>query len=131
MSTRATIHFRRNDTTRAIVYRHCDGYPEGLGDDLRAFLEEPTPDPHFDSPSVLAARFVVWQETRNPGTGIGVVLDDPADIEFRYLLECDGPGVPEIKVQSCKRRLARLVAKTLKDHLGDAANELLEIMKKG
>lgn len=131
MSTRATVHFRRNGTTRAIVYRHSDGYPEGLGDDLRMFLEEPSSHPRFDSPTFLAARFVVWQETRNPGTGIGVVLNDPSDIEYRYLVECDGPGIPEIKVQSCKERLAQFIANTLRLHLGDEANELLETIKQG
>lgn len=131
MSTRATVHFRRKGTTRAIVYRHCDGYPEGLGADLKAFLEEPSSDPRFDSPTFLAARFVVWQETRSPGYGIGLVLNDPHDIEYRYLVECDGLGIPEVKVQSCKQRLARFVARTLKLHLGNAADELLETIKKG
>ena len=37
MSTRATVHFKSKGCKKpeAIVYRHCDGYPEGLGSDLK------------------------------------------------------------------------------------------------
>jgi len=41
MSTRATIHFcYSDDSTGAIVYRHGDGYPDGLGRDIQSFLKE-------------------------------------------------------------------------------------------
>lgn len=37
MSTRATIKItERNESFR--VYHHCDGYPEGIGEDLKNYL---------------------------------------------------------------------------------------------
>jgi len=63
MSTQATVHFQENGKTEAIIYRHTDGYPEGLGEDLQTFLNEVNKlkDKRFDDPSYLAAKFVVWQ----------------------------------------------------------------------
>lgn len=106
MSTRATIHFLNegSDQPQAIVYRHSDGYREGLGkdlvkfcDDLRANLD----DTRFNDPSYLAARWIVWdahnyqtavRQGNDPHRcdflGIGVVQNDPPDIEFRYKVFC-------------------------------------------
>ena len=123
MSTRSTTHFM--DTLggdpRAIIYRHSDGYPSGAGKDIQQFLRdvsENTKDTRFGDPSYLAAKYVVWLAARfarsyerNAETGeygyvpnhpldflsVGVVLDDPGDIEYRYVIvsarESDAPGV--------------------------------------
>jgi hypothetical protein len=108
MSTRATVHFQSNGKTEAIVYRHSDGYPEGLGEDLKLFFKEvqaQTKDTRFNDPAYLAAKFVVWQSdqyrrglNRLDFLGVGVVLEDPGDIEYRYLLDCNG-DVPGITIQ--------------------------------
>jgi len=103
----------------AIVYRHSDGYPGGetgvLADMQRFFgaVEEEAPgDTRFHDPSYLAAKFVVWQARENnrysfthqsPRTagvaapegslaflGVGVVMQDPGDIEYRYHVRCGG-----------------------------------------
>lgn len=65
MSTRAAIHFvgGKGGKPTAIVYRHNDGYPDGLGLDLRQFVadvKEHCPDTRFTDPSYLAAKWVVW-----------------------------------------------------------------------
>ena len=128
MGTRATVHFRgpwnvgagpfdSSQNPKAIVYRHFDGNPSGLGEDLRKFFAEvitQTKDTRFTDPSYLAAKFVVWQAgeyaeedykngqwvKRDPPRpldfrSVGVVLEDPDDIEFRYhVLASESNGVP-------------------------------------
>jgi hypothetical protein len=103
MSTRCTIHFQYNGHTEAIVYRHSDGYPGGeygVLADLRRFFDEveaQTNDTRFSDPPYLAAKFVVWQAEENSDNsdpeinldflGVGVVLEDPGDIEWRYFVD--------------------------------------------
>ena len=117
MSTRATVHFLNGESLCAIIYRHPDGYPEGLGQDLEDFfteLEENIQDTRFSDGSYLAAKWVVrdaqryankyvgdgkWEDThRLEFLSVGVVMEDPGDIEFRYLVHC-GNGRPKVTVQ--------------------------------
>jgi len=97
VSTRATVHFEQNGETQAIVYRHSDGYPDGLGNDLQTFFGDvqlQTRDTRFNDPCYLAAKFVVWQAARYARTnpldflGVGIVMEDPGDIEYRYHVRC-------------------------------------------
>ena len=121
MSTCATVHFvaKGSSEPRAIIYRHCDGYPEGLGEDLKLFLADvqaQTPgDTRFNDPSYLAAKFVVWQAEKYARDkarplaflSVGVVMHDPGDIEYRYILTCsngDTFGVPApVPTITCER----------------------------
>ena len=109
MSTRANIHFCRDKkTTDAIIYRHADGYPEGLGEDLETFLQDikdNVQDTRFNDPNYLAAKFVVWQAQRYTTDehpldflGIGIMLEDAGDIEYRYKVICNSSNseLPEI-----------------------------------
>lgn len=117
MSTRATVHFlyEEKDNPLAIIYRHCDGYPDGLGEDLKTFLEEVknnVEDNRFSDPNYLAAKFVVWQANRYSNKSysgkkhylnflsIGVMIKDPGDIEYRYKIICNPKyfinGLPKI-----------------------------------
>ena len=117
MSTRAVVHFV-NDWEDVIIYRHSDGYPEGLGQDLKTFFADVranVADNRFDDPSYLAAKFVVWQAARyahkylgrgiyRPAhyldfLGVGVVAEEPGDIEYRYLVRCEGANTPEITTE--------------------------------
>lgn len=120
MSTRSTTHFVEHGHTRAIVYRHSDGYPEGHGADLRQFfdaIEAQTADHRYDDPSYLAAKLVVWLADRfarryDTATGewirsepldflsVGVCLTDPGDIEYLYEIDCGvlgADGRPEVR----------------------------------
>jgi hypothetical protein len=110
MSTRASIHFQGNDgKTNAIIYRHHDGYPKGLGKDLKIFLQEvkrQCKDTRFDDPSYLAAKFIVWQSVKYAEDsiskplnflGIGICIKDPGDIEYKYLIKCKNNKLPVIK----------------------------------
>jgi hypothetical protein len=118
MSTRCTIHFHWNKKEKptAIIYRHGDGYPEEVLPDLEQFftdVEEQTNDTQFGDPSYLAAKFVVWQADKNAMNyrpdasgnwgyikgnmldfiSLGVLVDDPDDIEWRYHIWCGGDAI--------------------------------------
>jgi hypothetical protein len=112
MSTRAVVKFCHGKQVHAIIYRHCDGYPEGLGEDLKAFfsyVRDNVPDTRFGDASYLAAKWVVYdsQEWGEPTTlrflGVGVVMREPSDIEYRYIVDCDNrnkeTGFPSIKCE--------------------------------
>ncbi|MCI0341306.1 MAG: hypothetical protein L0216_09175 [Planctomycetales bacterium] len=124
MGTRATVHFHHAEekTPSAIVYRHYDGYVVGLGADLFRFFEDvkaQTKDTRFGDPSYLAAKFMVWQaresaKTYDPKTrvetshanerpldflSVGILLEDPDDIEFRYHVLCGSGEPPEVRFE--------------------------------
>lgn len=102
MSTRCNIHFNYADgTIAANVYRHSNGYPDGVLPDLERFfadVEAQTSDTRFNDASYLAAKFVVWQaaeyanwRTSKPGEvkplnflSVGVVMRDAGDGEYVY-----------------------------------------------
>jgi hypothetical protein len=104
MSTRANIHFNYSTgETVANVYRHSDGYPEGVLPDLDRFfsdVEAQTDDTRFNDPSYLAAKFVVWQAGENarmmvyglPGAmvkplnflSVGIMNQDAGDAQYVY-----------------------------------------------
>jgi hypothetical protein len=113
MSTRSTTHFMNSQwgkETEAIIYRHSDGYPKGHGKDLVKFLNEckKLADSRLDDPAYLAAKLVVFLADMFNGTytytsgkpkrvrakskldflSVGVVMKDPGDIEYRYVIDC-------------------------------------------
>jgi hypothetical protein len=119
MSTRCTINFcyQSKDHINAKIYRHCDGYPEGVLPDLEEFFKAvvaDTTDTRFGDPNYLAAKFVVWQAAQNAkhydsSTGeyvaskpldfisLGICMKDPGDIEHTYFVVCSGRGSqPEV-----------------------------------
>jgi hypothetical protein len=111
MSTRSTTHFIHGNEAQptAIIYRHGDGYPEGAGRDLLAFLDKvgKLKDTRFGDPSYLAAKYVVYladmfnvdycvkdgnvykrKASKLDFLSVGVVSTDPTDIEYRYIVDC-------------------------------------------
>lgn len=121
----------------AIVYRHSNGYPEGAGADIYKFLldvkAQVPNDTRFDDPSYLAAKYVVWlarkfaydwvqrDPEKNNKSGfvshaderpldfrsVGVMMSDPGDIEYRYIIDCgniDQDGLPDVTCQSADRK---------------------------
>lgn len=115
MSTRCVINFCDAPTERyarkivAKVYRHDDGYPEGVEPDLEQFFDavrDQTNDTRFNDPSYLAAKFVVWQANINGRgnqpldfRGLGVILENPSDIEYEYFVDCGSVGSPKVTHQ--------------------------------
>jgi hypothetical protein len=127
MSTRATIHFlqKGEETPTAIVYRHSDGGPKGLGKRLHSFieiLERDVADMRFDDAGTLAARWVVYdmygnalmqhlRTVENPdrinvfcdslenllgAPGVAIVGKDPPNIDYRYFVICSEKAAPVI-----------------------------------
>ena len=122
MSTRSTTHFVDSTGTIAIIYRHSDGYPEGAGRDLLSFLKEckALPDPRLYDAPYLAAKYVVFlanmfnnslernasgeyvsvpHKSRLDFLSVGIMSEDPSDIEYRYVVNCGKltKGIPEVK----------------------------------
>ena len=118
MSTRSTTHFIDStdidETTKkphlsAIIYRHTDGYPEGAGKDIYAFLERVSKlrDTRLSDSSYLAAKYVVFLASMfaakdNPldFLSVGVMSEDPMDMAYRYVIDCgklDANGWPEVR----------------------------------
>ncbi len=116
MSTRAVVNFydtyNGKPHLRAKVYRHSDGYPEGLGKDLKEFLallKKTVKDTRFGDASYLAAKWVVHDsergnyryetrgdkyervqnESRLDFLGVGIIMEDPGDIDYSYDVICD------------------------------------------
>lgn len=102
MSTRASVHFcDKSGTTQAVVFRHTDGYPEGLGEDIRKFFkaikEQCGQDTRFNDPTMLAARWVVWDAAQMADSSdkplkflsVRIMLQDSGDIEYRYKILCN------------------------------------------
>jgi len=117
MSTRCSIHFTYQGQVQANVYRHSDGYPDGVLPDLDRFfaeVEKQTDDTRFGDPTYLAAKFVVWQagemaelqaKYRYPEPGevrpldflsVGVQVTDPDDIAYVYDVECSSGNRPVV-----------------------------------
>jgi hypothetical protein len=99
MSTRCTTHFCEYGQDVAIIYRHSDGGPTVHGYYLQEFLErcKALKDSRLDDPSYLAARFLVDLVSSQPKPesgqiidfrGVGIVAQDPDDIDFRYVVNC-------------------------------------------
>lgn len=129
MSTRSTAHFKGYgaDEPVAIIYRHTDGYPDGAGTDIVKFFEQVEQQcegtihgTRFGDPSYLAAKYVVFLsgifakysamgpagedgeiKPLNFGS-VGVMDQDPGDIEYRYTVDCDNLdsiGRPTVTVE--------------------------------
>jgi hypothetical protein len=126
MSTRSVLYFvssLTDDVAKAImVYRHCDGYPDGVLPDLGQFFHDVismTDDTRFGDDGYLAAKYVVWQGVQNAvaslrfahpddkrgylnflSVGILPSGDVPGDVQYEYLIVADGsysrrPNQPE------------------------------------
>lgn len=94
MSTRCQIEFTeewKNDkgekqSESILLYRHCDGYPEGVIPDLKEFLE--WNGSRITDIEYTAANFIFWSKRRAGGglIGFGICQKDDfhGDIEFYY-----------------------------------------------
>jgi hypothetical protein len=106
MSTRCNIHFTDSrGGVEANIYRHSDGYPDGVLPDLDRFfaaVEAQTSDTRFNDPSYLAAKFVVWQAGEYAHGGqpldfisLGIMGADAGDGEFVYTVTCSDGYPPK------------------------------------
>lgn len=102
MSTRSITVFKDAENgTLVTLYRHCDGYPEGMGHDLRdsfAFLKEPVDWTDFGR---AIADFITKMNRDDEGcveVYPPISLNEPEDIvkamedtdwEYGYIVETD------------------------------------------
>jgi len=126
MGTRTNIHFMEGERMVANIYRHFDGYPEGVLPDLESFFKEVKDnlsDTRFTDAEYLAARYVTWQARQNARefnreTGeyvpkdhfldflsLGICIEDHGDIEFIYEVNSDRSmfdesGSPDVRWKS-------------------------------
>lgn len=104
----------KRGTVRAVVYRHYDGDPVSVGNDMVLFfadVKRQVPnDTRFDDPEYLAARFIVWQALRlapedRPLSflGVGVSNQDLGGVQYNYDINCgavtENPTVVPHKVR--------------------------------
>lgn len=125
MGTRSTTHFTHGDEKKptAIIYRHGDGYPEAAGVDIHKFLNEckALKDSRLNDPSYLAAKYVVFladmfnvdydftdgkmkeikPASRLEFISVGVLMQDPGNIEYRYVINCGKIGTDGLPTVTC------------------------------
>ncbi len=104
MSTRAQIRFEEGGDPVAVIYKHSDGYPEGVIADIVEFsawlTEAPEPRPLRDL-EYAAANLVYWYKTRLAAMrrgaeklGVGICPTDAehihGDTEYLYVLDDRG-----------------------------------------
>lgn len=117
MSIRCMLYFEsREGTPDSMIYRHIDGYPEGVLPDLDKFfteLEENVQDTRFNDAPYLASKYLVWQSKQNACTynsefkridahyldflSVAPVIKDYGWIEYKYHIICDTNGRPRIE----------------------------------
>lgn len=99
MSTRCQIGFYNageTDLTKwdALLYRHCDGYPEGVLPDLQPFLMRFSKERGLEDIEYLAARTLVHLAGDNTSlTGFGICKKFHGDIEYFYAICSSGVKV--------------------------------------
>lgn len=94
MSTRCQIVVMENETTMypVKIYKHCDGYPEGVLPTLEPFAQEFARDRGND-PEYMAAQIVrrfAVDGSRDSFTGWGLCTEWHGDIEYAYQVFPDG-----------------------------------------
>ena len=111
----------------AIIYRHSDGYPKGAGLDLFKFLArcKKLEDSRLNDVHFLSARYVAFlgeifavdgnmvgsgkdrkyvetpRKERLDFISIGVMMQDPFDIEYRYVVDCGKIGKRGLPKVTC------------------------------
>jgi len=114
VATRSTTQFCSGGEPVALVYKHWDGYPEEMARVFARFfaaVEAQAADTRYGDPSYLAARWVVFLAGEYAKKGgpldfisVGVLLADPGDIDYRYVVECNERDSlserPRVRVQT-------------------------------
>src|SRR5256885_6653445 len=114
MSTRCQIEFRSGNVRRT-VYRHSDGYPEAVIEDLLAFLAWSVRGSDVE---YVAANFLFWSkhDSGSEQLGFGICANDELhdDIEYYYVVRYDAGACTisahEIEHDGAEVRVGRLVA---------------------
>lgn len=97
MSTRACIKIkasiRLNDDDKKLtecvitLYHHCDGYPEGVGKDLKKYLRDVVSKWNWWMPEDIATNLVRGE--LDGDTGYEVAICEHSDCQYGYVIDCD------------------------------------------
>ena len=92
MSTRCQIGFYNADEAdltkwEALLYRHCDGYPEGILPDLQSFLKEYKRD--RNDAEELSAKCLIHLARADSGNLYCICKDFHGDIAYFYAIYPD------------------------------------------
>ena len=81
MSTRA--HIRIYDSDGCIqLYHHCDGYPEGIGRDLKSICEKIFDDPEYGTRDLIQNKLGLNDDSYAPAICMH------GDEEYVYVIDC-------------------------------------------
>ena len=85
MSTRATILIREKNEPDVHIYHHCDGYPEGVGSDLKHYLNS-LKNYEWNANDIANALIKGGAIDDN---GYELTSCQHGDEEYAYLIDCD------------------------------------------
>jgi len=90
MSTRATILIKSEKKKESVrIYHHCDGYPEGIGSDMKDFLETICYwDVYEIANDLIKGRCGILVGNRRDD-GYELTSCQHGDEEYAYLIDCD------------------------------------------
>lgn len=80
MSTRAAIIIK-DTKSKNNLYRHCDGYPEGLGEEIKEFL-----DTYKEAASVSADTLAMDMNREGIASHTDCIHSDE---EYLYIIDCE------------------------------------------
>ena len=81
MSTRSLIHVKEDGITLVSIYVHCDGYPSGVGNNIKQALAGES----FNGMDDLAA-YLIWALKGGKKGNVYIAQTDnaPGDIDYTY-----------------------------------------------
>ena len=83
MSTRASIRITEGDG-QILLYHHCDGYPEGVGAELKEFLKE---QKHWNPEEIASGLATMKNRQGKYPYECAICLH--GDEEYVYVIDCD------------------------------------------
>jgi len=91
MSTRAVVAMRRGEGSWRIYYRHCDGYPMGLGRDLLQALQETSNEEEVAR--LAEVNFEAYSPGRFQDEAANLIFPKfQADLEWIYFVDFSAPS---------------------------------------
>ena len=85
MSTRANIRITQGEG-QMLLYRHCDGYPEGVGSELKEYLEKRC---RYGWYAENIARGLVTMKDEYGSFPYEPAIGKHGDVEYVYVIDCD------------------------------------------
>jgi hypothetical protein len=81
MSTRAHIIIKEWDN-QIHLYHHCDGYPEGIGIDLKNIIHKLAEDPEYRTRDLIQGKLIPGDDSYAPALCLH------GDEEYVYVIDC-------------------------------------------